>query len=89
MYSTIKWRGGKPELKDGVRVADIVFSGLYRSWTNSPLMAGGGDSVAGVILLPFPQTGAGRRFKALVPVFQQAEGQTQTSSRTKRGNRKI
>lgn len=46
-------------------------------------MAGGGDSVAGVILLPFPQTGAGCRFKALVPMFQQAEEQTQTSSRTK------
>lgn len=35
-------------------------------------MAGGGDSVAGVILLSFPQTGAGCRFKALVSVFQQA-----------------
>lgn len=35
-------------------------------------MAGGGDSVAGVILLSLPQAGTGRRFEALVSVFQQA-----------------
>lgn len=35
-------------------------------------MAGGGDSVAGVILLSFPQTGTGCRFEALVSVLQQA-----------------
>lgn len=39
---------------------------------SSPLMAGGGDSVAGVILLSFPQTGTGCRFEALVSVLQQA-----------------
>lgn len=37
-------------------------------------MAGGGDSVAGVILLSFPQTGTGCRFKALVSMLQQAGG---------------
>lgn len=35
-------------------------------------MAGGGDSVAGVILLSFPQTGTGCRFEALLSVLQQA-----------------
>lgn len=39
---------------------------------SSPLVAGGGDSVAGVILLSFPQAGTGCRFEALVSVFQQA-----------------
>lgn len=44
---------------------------------NSPLMAGGGDSVARVILLSFPQTGTGRRYEALVSMFQQAGRKTQ------------
>lgn len=37
-------------------------------------MAGGGDSVAGVILLSFPQTGTGCGFKALISMLQQAGG---------------
>ena len=39
---------------------------------NVPLMAGGGDSVAWVILLSLPQTGAGCRFETLVSMFQEA-----------------
>ena len=41
---------------------------------NLPLMARGGHSVAGVILLSFPQARAGCGFKALISVFQQARG---------------
>lgn len=37
-------------------------------------MAGRGDPVSGVELLPFPKTRAGRRLEALVTVFQQAGG---------------
>lgn len=48
---------------------------------NSPLMAGGGDSVAGVILLPFPETGAGRSLEALVSVLQQPGRQRKTGQR--------
>lgn len=45
---------------------------------NSPLMAGRGDSVPGVVLLTLPQTGAGRRLETLVSMFQQTRDRTQT-----------
>lgn len=47
---------------------------------NPPLMAGGRDSVAGVILLSFPQTGAGCWFKALVSMFQQTGSKREDKS---------
>lgn len=65
-------------------IFDVEYQTLdLQKHVNLPLVAGGGDSVAGVVLLSFPQTGAGCRFKALISMFQQAGGQTQILLRTK------
>lgn len=83
MQSWAPWQNEWRPPQD-VESPDIMFSWTKLSiiaWSdficddiNLPLMAGGGDSVAGVILLSFPKTGAGCRFKALVSMFQQAGG---------------
>lgn len=55
-----------------IPICSICLNGKIHRCKNSPLMAGGGDSVPRVILLSFPQTGAGCRFEALISMFQQA-----------------
>lgn len=55
-----------------IPICSICLNGKIHKCKNSPLMAGGGDSVPRVILLSFPQTGAGGRFEALISMFQQA-----------------